>query len=773
MFSETSFARSRTRFPLRAVYSSACSFIVVATAFTTARAGAAQQVRLPSGKGGIVELSAATQSRRGDLFVADGDVDITYEATRLRADHVEFNEKTKEAVASGHVQFDYANQHLDGDQASYNVRTGRGVFRNVRGTVKIERHPNTTLLVTENPLSFEAKEVERMDESDYIVHHAWVTVCDPKRPKWKFYAPRARIRLETSVALVNANFRFFRVPLIWLPYATTPAGRKIRQSGFLIPDIGNSSRKGFILGDAYYWAPAEWMDMTVAGQLFSRRGSAERGEFRARPWENTSVNYNYFGVIDRGLKDSMGVRHPQGGHQQHFELQSLLPKGWRAVADTNELSSLTFRLAFADTYGEAINSEVRSAIFLTNNFQGFSLNFASLSDRSFLSVPTSVTPPITVLLRNAPEARFSSVEQSPWKRVPVYFGFVALADAVHREDPALDTPDLVQREEFAPRVTIPLHAGPWLGATTTAAFRTTRYGGSRDLTGAFDPHAITRNTGEFTLDLRPPSFERIFDQRKSGRKWKHTVEPVITYRYVTGVNDFGRFVRFDSDATLTDTSEAEYGVTQRLFRKEGDDQPEELLTWRLVQKHFFDPTFGGAIVPGTRNVFQALNSISPFAFADGPRNWSPILSDFKIMPGGRYDAEEILEYDTQRGKLTTFGTLLKVKPYSQFHATIAHFRLDANPVLQPLSNQIRALVGFGDLNRKGFNATGGVSYDLTNHALQNQLVQIGYNGGCCGIALEYRRFALGTVRTENQFRVALILANIGTFGNLRRQEKIF
>jgi hypothetical protein len=29
------------------------------------------------------------------------------------------------------------------------------------------------------------------------------------------------------------------------------------------------------------------------------------------------------------------------------------------------------------------------------------------------------------------------------------------------------------------------------------------------------------------------------------------------------------------------------------------------------------------------------------------------------------------------------------------------------------------------------------------------------------------------VRTENQFRIALIIANIGTFGNLRRQEKIF
>ena len=46
-----------------------------------------------------------------------------------------------------------------------------------------------------------------------------------------------------------------------------------------------------------------------------------------------------------------------------------------------------------------------------------------------------------------------------------------------------------------------------------------------------------------------------------------------------------------------------------------------------MQKHYFDPTFGGAIVNGQRNVLEPLDSISPFAFALGPRNSSPIVSD--------------------------------------------------------------------------------------------------------------------------------------------------
>lgn len=766
------------------------------------RTAPAQQTRFPTAKGGVANLEAKTQSRKGDLTTADGDVDIHYGDTHLRADHVEYNSKTYEAAASGHVLLDYGSEHLEADEAHYNVSTGHGLFHNVRGTVKIERRPNPALLLSDNPLYFEARDVERFPADVYLIHRAWITICDPSHPKWQFYAPNARIHLDKTVALINANFRLFRVPLIWLPYATAPAGRRVRASGILIPDIGQSSRKGFIFGDAVYLAPTSWMDATLGAQYMSRRGFMERGAFRAKPFENTSIEYTYFGVNDRGLLNPDGTRSPQGGEQQRLEIQSQLPGGWRFVTDFNHLSSLTFRLAFADSYGEAINSEVRSAFFLTNHFGGLSLNFAGLDDKSFLSLPTTTTsstgvvttvPATSVTLRNLPEARLGSVEQAPWRSAPVYFGFDAFAGVVYRSDQMTQTSNFVDRYEFAPRVTVPLHLSYWLGLTTSAAFRTTSYGDSLDPSGNVSIASIKRHTGEFTVELRPPTLERFFDRTslrkdKTRHRYKHTIEPALTYRYVTGVNRFANFVHFDSDSTLTNTSEVEYGITQRLFRKDGDGQPQELISWRIVQKHYFDPTFGGAIVNGQRNVFQALDSISPFAFAFGPRNWSPIVSDFKITPGGPYDLEQILQYDPQIQRLVTIGTLLKVKPYREFFVTTAFFRLNDNPALsdlplqpppvlplfqQPLSSQIRALAGYGSETRKGFNLITGAGYDFENKTLQNQIVQLSYNGNCCGLAVEYRRINLGQVRAENQFRVAFIIANIGAFGNLRHQEKIF
>ena len=725
----------------------------------------AAQVRLPAGRG-IVELQAKQQGREGPVWLADGDVDIRYETLRLRADHVEYNTATGEAAVRGHVRFDLENQHIEADEGRYNIRTGRGSFKNVRGSITVRRRPNPSVLISPNPFSFEAREVERLDERTYEIHGAWVTVCDPGKPVWRFYAPRATIKLESQARLQGASFRLLGVPVFYLPYATVPLARRQRQSGLLLPQIGSSSRKGFTIGQAFYWAPAEWMDMTFGAEYLSRRGVAQNVELRARPWENMRLSSTYFAVNDRGLRGPGGARVPQAGHQSNVSLDAYLPGGWRAVADINQLTSLKFRLAFAETFTEAVNSEVRSSAFVTNNFRGFSLNFSASNYKNFLSA----APETAVVLRAAPSARVSSVEQAPWKRLPIYFGFHTSAEALYRSEPGFTTPSAVQRFEVAPRVTVPLRWGPWLGVMPTFTVRSTQYGAQLS-GGAVVSKSLRRTTGELTVDVHPPSLARVW--QNGDTKWKHAIEPLFVYRYVRGVNAFGRFLRFDEIDTLTDTNEIEYGVTQRFFRHKPGGSADEVVSWRVAQKHYFDPTFNGAIMPGRRNVFQALNSITPYAFADSPRRFSPVLSDLRITPGGRYDAQLRMDIDPVRHRITAVGTLVRMRPYKESFITLAHFATDAVPALQPRSNQIRALIGYGEMNRLGLNGSFGFSYDINQHFLQNQIVQVSYNGRCCGLGFEYRRLALGPVRSENQFRVAFLIANLGTFGSLRRQEKIF
>src|SRR5580692_6671244 len=51
--------------------------------------------KAPGSPGTEATLEAKQQRQVGQIYYADGDVDVRYENTRLRADHVEYNEDTQ------------------------------------------------------------------------------------------------------------------------------------------------------------------------------------------------------------------------------------------------------------------------------------------------------------------------------------------------------------------------------------------------------------------------------------------------------------------------------------------------------------------------------------------------------------------------------------------------------------------------------------------------------------------------------------------------------
>jgi LPS-assembly protein len=722
----------------------------------------------PASGPGVAQLEANQQRKVGQVYYADGNVEIRYRGTRLQADRAEYNAATDDVLLNGHVQFDYLTEHLKADHAQYNLRSGKGHFDNVSGSLKIERKANPQLLVTPNPLSFDAASVDRLTEDTYRIYTAKITVCDPAHPTWTFEARRATLHVNQNVALLYTNFRLFRIPIIYLPYADVP-NEKSRQSGFMMPELSKSSIKGTIIGDAYYWAPSSWADATGGLQYLSLRGWEQNGNVRLKPSDNTTITGNYFGVIDR-----LG----EGGHTLNIQVNTQLNGGWHVAADINQLTSLLFQEVFSPTFNEAVNSEVNTTAFATKHFDGFNFSFDVHDYKNFLTA----APQTSIDLHALPEVRFGSMDRAPWKRWPIYFGFDAFDDAIHRSDPgetepngavipAIDTREFVDRSEFAPRVTIPLHWHDWLGVTPTYTIRTTLYG-AQDINGIVANIPLWRNTGELGVDFRPPAFERVWQSGHT--KWKHTIEPDIVYNYVFGVSDFSRIIRVDQDDTISDTNQFQYSITQRLFRKTGSGAAEEFASWTLLEDYYFDPTFGGALIVGERNVLAPLDSVTPFAFADGLRRLSPIVSDIRITPGGPYDAEFRIDYDPQRMRVTTAETLVKMHPHGKFEVSIADYDTDASSVLQPLSSQIRTLLNYGDQTKKGWNLSAGFSYDLREKVAQNELAQIGYNGSCCGLAIGFQRLSLGTIRVENQFRASLIIANIGSFGNLmRRQETVY
>src|SRR5579871_2726005 len=75
-----------------------------------------ESAQTPAPSPGMAQLEANQQRKVGQIYYADGDVDIRYRGTRLQADHAEYNAATDDVVLTGHIQFDYLTEHLKADR---------------------------------------------------------------------------------------------------------------------------------------------------------------------------------------------------------------------------------------------------------------------------------------------------------------------------------------------------------------------------------------------------------------------------------------------------------------------------------------------------------------------------------------------------------------------------------------------------------------------------------------------------------------------------------
>jgi LPS-assembly protein len=749
--------------------------------FAAAPSAAAQQPALPPPSADIVEILADFQQKAGEVYLLRGHVEIRYRGVTLTAEEITYDEGRRVVDARGQVVFEKDDDRVEASEARYDLRTNEGVFHRVSATVGAPPRPTDAYLVTTNPFYFEARRVERRSDGSYLVHDGWVTNCERGRPKWRLKAARARIRPGRDVRLRRSTFVLAGVPLLYAPYAAISVAPQPRQTGFLWPTFGSDSQRGFNFGGAFFWAINPQADLRAEAEFFNQGGWTQRGEFRALPSTSSSITIRYFGAeaskLARTTQRTRGVGVNQTGQQAQVIATADFPHNYRGVIDAAHLSSFRFRLGFATNFNEAVESEVRANAFVANNTDSFFLNAFFGRYQNFFQAD----PETSVTLVNAPGVEFGTRPRlvSWLGAVPLYFSFDSSAGGMRRDEPRYKTPQVTQRYTMFPSVTLPFRLGRYFGLTPTFGLRASRYGarviddpaapgGKRVLT---DP--IRRVTEEVSVDFRLPSLERIFERPQ--HRYKHVIEPEVSYRYVNGVRDFEETLRFDDRDIVTDTHEVEYALTQRLFLRErqGEAPAREVVSLRVSQKYFLDPDFRGALTPGARNVFAALSSLTPFAFADGRRRFSPIASAVKVTPGERYDTDFRFDYDPDKHRVVNTRLGVQTKLSEDWRLSVAHFTARNDEILQPRANQVRLLAAYGQLNRPGVNAAFATTWDVRRDFLPNAVAQVSYNWDCCGVAFSYRRLGLGPLRSENEFRFSFTIANVGTVGNIRESERIF
>jgi LPS-assembly protein len=772
-----------------------------------------------------VTISATdSQEKDGPIYKLRGHVEIHYGTYTLYADEATFNSDTGEAVGEGHMVLDGGpnDEHIEASHGTYNIRSQSGKFYDVVGTIGVRVKGTATVLTSSSPFAFAGKVVEKTGPDHFVVNDGSVTTCEMPHPNWTFNARKVVVDVGANATVYRSSFRIRGVPVFYFPFAAFPAHPLGRKSGFLIPSVGRSSTKGTIVGESVYWAVNRSMDATAGTEYYSQRGWAQRAQFRARPSDTSYVDLTYFGVVDR---------KNQGGRDVTLNAEGRFLQNFRSVANIDYLSSFVFRLAFSETFSQAVNSEVKSQAFLSNTTRGFSYNALVQRYQDFQGVCNSSTvSPVcsqsvnsqsddVITILHAPSFQFSSVDRRI-AHTPFYWSLDAAAEGLSRSEKGFSTADLVGRFDLAPSISMPLLLRGW-SLRPELTLRNTAY------TQQLEPGAnvgtalsdvVNRKALEGTVELRTPALSRIFDRPLAGHKLKHVIEPHATYRYVTGVNNFASILRFDARDILSNTNEVEYGVTNRLYSKRTSADPEdcnpqdmsslrigapgeqiqpwertytpeaipcsagpqvrEIVTWEVAQKYFLDPNFGGALVTGRRNVLTTTADFSGIAFLTEPQHLSPLISRLRVQTSSQADAEWDLDYDFKKGRVNASTVLVNyhVGPYT-FGGGDAFVQslpgLTGTNATQQDFNQFRVLFGYGHPSKPGFSGATNFGFDANIGFLQYATAQTTYNWNCCGVTFEYRRFALGSVRNENQFRFSFTLANIGSFGNLRKQERLY
>ncbi len=782
-----------------------------------------------------VTWEALRQHWVDNTLTLEGAVVFHYEDYVIHADKVVYNRATTELEADGHLQVtggpnDVFINATQGDMR-LNMHTAR--FYNVSGSQGVRTVGHTVVYTTPTPLLFSGWVLLQTGEGSFKIIDGSITNCRLPHPDWRIIAHAISLD-NKNASTSNAFFEFLGLPVFYLPYLHHPANETGRVSGLLTPVISNgSSIRGYTFGEQVYWAINRSMDAVVGSEYYSKRGWAPNGDFRYKGPGLDQVIARWNALLDRGIEEEIGNTEASSAAKPSAHLAG--PVGYelvnqggvdvtvlgrkdvsprtRIAGSMEYLSSYVYRLVFDDNYSQAISSQVASEVVMTHNRQG---TIPSVWLDRFESFANTTNGNEVKILR-LPLLRYDVLDR-PLGSSPLYWGLGSSIGYLNRSEPFFHSRN-VGRLDFYPHISMPISAGGW-SFVPEAALRDTAYTISQvpTLTGPFQVPTISheplnRKDIEASIDIRPPALERDFEFPHWHWELRHVIEPELNYRYVAGIGAQAQNVLlFDTTDIATNVNEAGFSLMQRFYVRhtaerpcgadagdggaggvrQSDDEdaakncpatPREWASWRIAQEYFIDPNFGGALIPGRRNVFDATLDLMAPTFLTSPRNIAPIDSRIRFEAINNLRVEWDLDYDTIAGDFAA-NNLFAGYSFGRTTVGIGHALLNApdervssGAASEIKSQQIQPFLEIGKPSGNGFNLAVNGGYDFVEHEVQYAGVQAVYNWNCCGLTVGYRRFELGTIgstsRDETQWLYSFTLANFGAVGDIRRANSVF
>ncbi len=663
----------------------------------------------------VPKITADYQRKIGDVLEARGDVEISSSQGKVYADVLRVNLKTGEAELRGNVTLITKNSFIAGNEAKYNIKTGKMIFKDAWGWAK----PG---------IFIQGKEIKGESKKEFTFEGGWFTPCNQTCPVWDLRARRGKYIVDDHISMWGTVLRIKGIPVFYFPYIYYPAKKKKRKTGFLMPKFGYSSSKGYYLGEDFFWAPRDWFDLTLSYDYFSNLGGMTSGEYRyiANPGNYGKALISY-------------LKYKEGNYDYLIKGAEVhdMGKKWKLNGNFNTVSSYEFLWNLSTNYQTAVQRNFYSSLYLTKSWMGGSFILKADEQRSFYGGEP-------VIFRHLPEMNLTMTR----KRIlgSLYFSHTLLGDYIQKEKKK--EMQTLQRIVYTPSLYLTLAPLPWVSFDNSLNFHMAYYSDSKE-GNKRKGEPLKIFTYSYTGILTGPIFYRIFNtpSLSYSPKFKHIIEPVITFTYSPRVSSYENVISYDRYDYFPQANFFSFALNNRIMAKKkvGDERtPVEIFSFSV----------GGNYYPNPENVLSALGTKITHKF-------SSLNLNLRFSPTERISLYWLGTLDPYGKDFLYNSITLSFKPKSfPLYANLNYFTTQSPKEEQFnfLTSQMR-LSGGLKISPLGLNISGVWDYDIKRKNTRQYTLYATLNLQCIMFLF---RFSYLPFRKEKYFfNVSFSLPQVG------------
>lgn len=324
-----------------------------------------------------------------------GDVEVSYENIKLKADYMEYDMSTGTVYARG------TYDSLAGEWKGQPEMTQGGQTFNmeeVRYNFNTRKARITNMITKEDDGILHGKNIKMMPDKSINITKGKYTVCDLEHPHYYLKLSSAKVVTKPSQKTVfgPAHLVVEDVDLpIGIPFGFIPK-RPDRATGLLMPSFGEENARGFYLRDAgMYFVLGDYFDMSLTGDYYTLGSWAanlnSRYMVKYKFSGNLAINYSVDQTGEKGSTDFF--------QSKNFGVKWSHSQDSKAHPGTSFSASVNFSSPSNSRYNshsvsEALQNQISSSISYSKNWNGkFNLSINALHSQNSRDSSYSFTLP--------------------------------------------------------------------------------------------------------------------------------------------------------------------------------------------------------------------------------------------------------------------------------------------------------------------------------------------------------------------------------------------